>query len=377
MVDAGRLKDSFAQVARHGDQVPLFFYSYLFLTYPETRGLFPVSMAAQRDKLVTALGRIVSDVDKVDELGPFLQQLGRDHRKFAVVADHYPAVGASLLATLDHFLGPAWTPELAADWRIAYELVASVMTEAAEDAARILPPWWDAEVRNHQRRSLDVAVLDIQPEQELDYAAGQSLAVATDLRPRLWRYYSPANIPRPDGTIELHVRLVAGGPVSGALVHGLQPGDVLRLGAPVGNRLTLAAGRATDLVLLAGGTGLAPLKALVEQVAAERNDRRVHLFIGARTAYDLYDLPAMEKLAREHGWLTVTPAASQDPRFVGERGMVVDVALRHGDWRDRDIYVCGSAEMVRGTLTRLAEAGIREHAVHYEDFGSSEGGSLA
>src|SRR5579863_5379846 len=93
-VDEQRLKESFAHVATYGDEVPLFFYSHLFLNHPETREMFPVSMSAQRDKLVNALGRIVSDVSNHDTLLPFLRGLGRDHRKFAAVAEHYPAVGA-------------------------------------------------------------------------------------------------------------------------------------------------------------------------------------------------------------------------------------------------------------------------------------------
>src|SRR5439155_5449289 len=134
-MDAARLHNSWDLVASHGDQVPLFFYSTLFLAHPDTRDLFPVGMAAQRDRLVGALGRPVSQVDRAADLVPFLEQLGRDHRKFAVQAEHYPAVGAALLATLAHFLGPQWTDELAQDWSDAYTLVAQIMTTAAEDAA--------------------------------------------------------------------------------------------------------------------------------------------------------------------------------------------------------------------------------------------------
>ena len=65
-MDVQRLKDSFARAAMHGDAVPLFFYSDLFLRHPETRELFPVSMAAQRDRLVHALATIVSEVDRLD-----------------------------------------------------------------------------------------------------------------------------------------------------------------------------------------------------------------------------------------------------------------------------------------------------------------------
>jgi len=124
-------------MAMHGDAVPLFFYSDLFLRHPETRDLFPVSMAAQRDRLVRALGRIVSDVEHADALGEYLRGLGREHRKFGAIAEYYPYVGASLVATLAHFNGPAWTPELAADWKAAYG-TAWVDVSNAEAARRKL-----------------------------------------------------------------------------------------------------------------------------------------------------------------------------------------------------------------------------------------------
>nr|WP_156000937.1 globin domain-containing protein [Streptomonospora sp. PA3] len=364
------MKDSWKKVAAYGDEVPLFFYSTLFLTHPETRKLFPVSMAGQRDRLVGALGRIVSDVDRVDELVPFLQQLGRDHRKFAVVAEHYPAVGQALLHTLAHFLGPEWKPELAEDWSEAYGLVAKVMQEAADEAATTTPPWWEARVIRHERRTADVAVLCVQPEYELDFTPGQSVAVESRLRPNVWRYFTPANAPRRNGTIDFHVRLVGGGPLSTALVQGVQPGDTLRLGAPVGNRLTL--GERRDVLMLAGGTGLAPFKAMLEQMRAEGTERRAHLFVGAPYARDHYDYPALHEMTRECPWLRVVPCVSREPARPGvEAGDAVDVALRYGSWSQEDVYVCGSPEMVTGSLRRLAAAGIADERIRYEDFDSS------
>lgn len=378
MVDAQRLRTSFSSVAQYGDEVPLFFYSHLFLSHPETRDMFPVFMAGQRDKLITALGRIVSNVDSLDDLVPFLHQLGRDHRKFAVLADHYPAVGSSLLATLEHFLGPRWTPELAADWKAAYSLVAKVMFEAAEEAAASSPSWWEAEVIGHERRALDIAVIRVRPDKPLVYLPGQSLAVESRLRPQLWRYYSPVNAPRDDGEIEFHVRLVAGGQVSAALVQSLQLGDILRLGPPVGTRLTLNPRTEGDLVLIAGGTGLAPLRALVDELTSEREagldtvaPRRVSLFLGARIQRDLYDLPFLQQLASVHDWLSVVPVVSGDQSYPGERGLAVEVALRHGPWVDPQVYVCGSPAMVTGSVERLASAEVPLAAIHIEDFGAS------
>ncbi|MDA0631946.1 globin domain-containing protein [Nonomuraea sp. MCN248] len=371
-MDAQALKDSWRLVAQSGDQVPLFFYSALFLMNPETRDLFPVSMARQRDRLVGALGHVVSNVDRVEEVVPFLEQLGRDHRKFAVVADHYPAVGRALLATLEHFLGERWTPALAEDWTQAYGLVARVMSDAAADASKSVPPWWEGEIIGHETRALGIAVIRARLNYQYAYRPGQSASISHPMRPRVWRFYSFANAPRQDNTVDLHVRMVDGGVLSAALVMGARRGDVLRVGAPVGDRLTLPADITGDLLLIAGGTGLAPLKALVEQVVYEGPSRKVDLVVGARTSRELYDLEALSKLAAEHPWLTVIPAVSNDPYYRGTRGNAVDVALQA--WRGQRVFVCGSEEMAQGTVGRLLDAGVPSEQIHFDEFTSDKGG---
>jgi NAD(P)H-flavin reductase/hemoglobin-like flavoprotein len=371
-LDVARLRESFGRVALHGDEVPLYFYSDLFLKHPEMRDMFPISMDAQRGHLVNALVKIVSQVDNVQELTTFLRGLGRDHRKFGVVADHYEAVGSSLLATLRHFSGPAWTPELAADWSAAYELIASVMTSAASEDEQRFPPWWRGTVVAHERRSFNVSVLSVRPEPHMDYLPGQSVAIETSSRPKLWRYYSIANAPRPDGLLEFHVRLIDGGAVSMALTSDAIAGTELRLGPAVGALTFSQSDRRRDLLLVAGSTGLAPLKAILEQVASLMQPPQARLFFGARNTHGLYDLDTLEKMAAQHPWLTVTPVVSADSRFTGEIGNLPDVVVHQGDWSEYDAYLAGPSEMVKGTVARLTASGMARDQIHIEDFGWSE-----
>jgi NAD(P)H-flavin reductase/hemoglobin-like flavoprotein len=373
-LDTGRLKESFARVAAHGDEAALFFYSDLFLRHPQTRDLFPVSMAAQRVRLLSALGRIVSEVDRVDELAAFLQKLGRDHRKFGAQPEHFEPVGNSLLATLAHFSGEHWTEELAADWKAAYDLVAGVMTEAAAQDAEHAPPFWNATVVAHEVRAFDTAVLRVSPEQPLHYQPGQSVAVESELRPRIWRQYAIANAPREDGTLDFHVRMVDGGALSNALVRDVGVGSRLRLGPAVG-ALTRDPGSGRDVLLVAGSTGLAPAKALVEDAARLDDPPRVHLFCGARRAEGLYDVADLEKVGARAPWLTVTLCVSADgdvPDFACERGELPDVVARSGDWGTHEAYIAGSTELVGATGKRLAELGMPDEQIHVEDFGWSE-----
>jgi NAD(P)H-flavin reductase/hemoglobin-like flavoprotein len=356
-------------VAQYGEQVPLYFYSHLFLSHPDVRQMFPPSMAAQRDRLVGALGAVVANVDDLGAAVPFLQGLGRDHRKFAVAPAHYPAVGASLLATLEHFLGPDWTPAVAESWTEAYGIVAQVMTEAAADAAQTSPPWWDAEIVAHEvlggRR--DIARITIAPTLAYRYAAGQSMTLETAMAPARWRFYTPAHPPRADGLIELHVKLV--GTVSWQLVNVLGVGDKVRLGPPVGHRLTLAsAAQNSDLLLVGANTGIAPLRAIVEELAATPgHGRSVSVFYGARIGSDLYDLARLRALAELNPWLAVVPVVSDEAAWEGEQGLVGDAAAARGPWAGHEVFVCGSPAMCEHTVARLQESGLVPGNVHLEE----------
>lgn len=371
-VDAAALKRTWARVGGLGDQVPLYFYSHLFMSRPELREMFPISMAAQRDRLVGALGRIVSTVDQLDRATEFIKQLGRDHRRFTVIAPHHDAVGTSLLVTLEHFLGDDWTPQVAGDWARAYGIIAKVMVLAAEDAEQDTPAWWDAEVTDVDRRTLEVAVLQVRPTEPYDFAPGQSFAVQIPQRPRLWRHLSAANAPRPDGSLELHAQIVAGGQVSGVLAWRVKPGDVLKLGAPIGDQLVPDPDDARDLLMVAGGTGLAPLRAVLELL-----DRRwidtgsgpaVQLFHGARYARNLYEHDWLTALAGRP-WFAYTPVVSDGPTYPGARGMVGRIAA-HPRWAGRLAMVCGSPEMVKHSTQALRSTGFAATEIRYEQFGT-------
>ncbi|WP_131742368.1 globin domain-containing protein [Actinomadura roseirufa] len=132
-MDPQRLKDNFALVGANGTEVAEYFYADLFARDPQLRSLFPAAMAKQHEKLLAALSHVVSTVEDTDGLVPYLRDLGRRHGGFGVRPEHFPQVGASLLATLAFFSGPAWDDDLERDWQAAYGLVAEVMSGAAAE----------------------------------------------------------------------------------------------------------------------------------------------------------------------------------------------------------------------------------------------------
>jgi ferredoxin-NADP reductase/hemoglobin-like flavoprotein len=372
VVDAPRLKQSFAAVARYGDEVPLYFYSYLFLKYPQVRGMFPPGMAGQRDRLLGALVDIVTNVDNLPTLVPLLEGLGQDHRKFHVQPAHYPAVGDALIATLSHFSGEAWTAEIAADWATAYGIVSDVMIKSAAAAAG--PPSWTAEVVGHERRGLDLAVVTVQPTSTYTFRPGQSLAVQIPQRPHRWRFYSPANAPRPDGTLEFHIRAIDGGWVSSALTAVTAVGDLVQLGPAVGALGWHDPGPRSAL-FLAGGTGLAPLRSMLEGLPRATELPPIRLVHQTRLAGQHYDRVALRELASRMPNLEVVLVADEGPDnrecIVGFTG--AEIAIRYGWWQDSDVYICGSDTMTQRTAGTLMEAGLLTQRLHYETFGYRAG----
>jgi NAD(P)H-flavin reductase len=167
------------------------------------------------------------------------------------------------------------------------------------------------------------------------------------------------------------VQQIDGGQVSPTVVRSLKVGDTVRLGAPVGERLTRRAGDDRDLLMVAGGTGLAPLLAVLEQIDHEwqrsRTAPRVHLLHGVRMPWHLYDRPRLRALAQERLWFEYTEVVSDDPSYPGTRGQVGTVAARqalHG----RTAMVCGGPQMVAHTLQKLAATGMPPEHIKYEHF---------
>jgi NAD(P)H-flavin reductase/hemoglobin-like flavoprotein len=363
------IRETFTLVGKAGDEAAAYFYAWLFLRQPALRDLFPPAMDEQRDRLFRALARIVESLSTPEEMASYLAQLGTDHRKYGVEPAMYDAVGEALIATLRAFAGAAFTDEAEQAWLQAYTAASSLMIRAAEQDTARGPAFWTAEVVQHENRGHGVAVLTIAPDEVLPFTAGQHVTVQTPRWPHVWRPYSIASRPREDGLLTLHVKAVPGGWVSNTLVRHTAPGDELIIGPPLGT-MTLRDAADRDLLCIAGGTGLSPIKAITEQVIRESlpgRRRQVFLFCGARTRDKLYDLRHLWRLTDAYPWLQLTPVTSDDPAFNGMQGNVGRVAARYMPHRECEAYVAGPPDMVRETIRVLRRAGIPGERIHYDD----------
>lgn len=360
------VRESFALVEPMADKVAAHFYATLFAIAPATREMFPINMEVQRSRLLRALVHVVQMVDRPDDLIPFLRQLGRDHRKFGVVASHYEAVGMSLLAAVKQYAKEAWTDEVERAWAEAYTIMARAMLEAA--SADEGPAWWPATVVDRQRVARDLAIVRVRPDFPLPYHPGQYVSVETPRRPRLWRYLTPATAPREDGLLEFHVRAVEGGWVSRSIVAHAELGDQWRIGPPMG-RIRVDRNSGRDVLMIAGGTGIAPMRAIIDHLAKWGENPRVQLFFGGRVRADLYDLENLQALAASNPWLTVVPVLESETTMAAvERGTLADVVTRYGAWENYDVLVSGSPPMVRSTVSRMLVAGTPLDRITYDPF---------
>jgi NAD(P)H-flavin reductase/hemoglobin-like flavoprotein len=288
-----------------------YFYAQLFAMDTEIRAMFPAAMDVQRRRFFEALGRIADAQQSQaarDRLVPYLQELGRAHRKFGVRERHYEVIRRALLATLQRFAAPRWNETAKHAWEMAYNRAATIMIEAAKDDAAESPAWWMATVTGIELRGPDIAVLTLLPEQPLNYLPGQHISVQTPHWPRLWRTHS--------------------------------------------NR---------DVLCLAGGTGLAPVKAIIEALISTPDPgrhREIVLYHGARRHQDLYDLAALQEMELLYPWLQVMPAVSDEPAHDHGTmyGTVPELAAK-ATWADREVYISGPDHMIVKTARVLRERG--------------------
>ncbi|MFG3001863.1 globin domain-containing protein [Streptomyces sp. NPDC048340] len=360
------LRASVSVVEPLASDMTVYFYAILFARYPEVRPMFPPGMDTQRGRLLRALLRIVDLVDDPQSLVRFCGHLGRDHRKFGTLSAHFPAVGECLLASLARYAGPAWTSEIAAVWTKAYGVVAQVMISAAEEDEALRPAVWPATVVHRVARGHGIAEITVHPHTPYEYAAGQYVSLETPWWPKQWRYYSPANAPREDGTLTFHVRAVPNGTVSTALVDRAVVGSVIRLGPPMGD-MVLDTAVYSDLLFVAGGTGLAPIRALVEEVARRGEHHQVDLFLGARTGDELYGVDDMLRMSQRHHWLTIRGAVSHE-YIPGLRGSLPEVLSEFGPWYHHDVYLSGPTQMVASASQTLTLNGTPPDRIHHDPF---------
>jgi len=271
------------------------------------------------------------------------------------------------------------------------------LTDAEKDSGLVLAcravPWSDCEVAwleqdeviSHPLRKLDCKVvevehmthdiarlrLSIEAHGPFEFTAGQYARLHfADLPPR---DYSMASLP-PDGKegddlLEFHIRMVPDGGVSSYVYQDLKPGDAVRVEGPYGISY-LREKHTGPVVALAGGSGLAPVKSIVESALAAGAEQPIHMYFGVRAEADVYLEDHFEALAAKHDNFTFEIVLSE-PEGATERrsGYLVDIVA--DDFDDLDgakAYLAGPPIMVETCVGKLKEMHVRDEDCHADAF---------
>jgi hemoglobin-like flavoprotein len=133
-LDLEALETSFDLVAPRGDELMDEFYARLFAAAPAVRPLFPPDLKQQKTMLLAALVLLRKSLRNLDAIVPTLHRLGACHVAYGARPEHYPVVGATLIASLAAIAGDDWKPEYESAWSGAFEIVAATMLEGAAEA---------------------------------------------------------------------------------------------------------------------------------------------------------------------------------------------------------------------------------------------------
>jgi CDP-4-dehydro-6-deoxyglucose reductase len=200
-----------------------------------------------------------------------------------------------------------------------------------------------------QRAAPDVAILSLQlPANEaLAYRAGQYVEFL--LKDGKRRAYSIANAPSFSGPLELHIRHLPGGLFTDHVFSNMKERDILRFEGPLGT-FFLREESNKPIVLLASGTGFAPVKALVEHMIHLKSERPVHLYWGGRRPQDLYMHALCEQWSRELPHFRYVPVISDalpEDAWTGRSGFVHAAVMQDiPDLSGHQVYACGAPIMV-------------------------------
>lgn len=225
-----------------------------------------------------------------------------------------------------------------------------------------------AKVISVDHLNADVAVIKLKPDVALEYNAGQFINLFKDELTA--RCYSLASVPALDDELIIHVRHVPNGLVSGWLFSELKSGDDISISEASGECFYVAGNAQQNILLVATGTGLAPLYGIIRDALKNGHQGRLRLYHGNNTVESFYLVSALRELAKTHENFSYVACISDGevpPSYVS--GMVLDAALADNPnlagWR---IFLCGNPNMVNAAKQKTFFAGASMRDIFADPF---------
>lgn len=211
-------------------------------------------------------------------------------------------------------------------------------------------------------------ILELPKTETIQFMAGQYIDILMKGGKR--RSFSLANAPHDNQRLELHVRYYEGGLFSEYAFNDLKNKTLLRIEGPLGQFTLQQSDR--PIIMIAGGTGFAPVKSLVEHALEVNDNRPIHIYWGARTEIDLYLDGAVKQWATEHEHIKYIPVLSEVEslhNWAGKTGFVHEAVLQdYDDLSGHDIYACGPPPMINAVLESFPAKGLNRERLFSDSF---------
>ena len=218
-----------------------------------------------------------------------------------------------------------------------------------------------------------VIQLELAASKRLQFLAGQYIDILLDDGRR--RAFSLANAPHDDEVLELHIRRMPGGEFTGYVFNELRQRDVLRIDGPHGNFYLHDATVGNPLqpiIMIAGGTGFAPVKSMVENAIHRGLKRPITIYWGSRRPEGLYMHDLAAEWAMQYPHIRYVPVISEpqpSDNWPGRTGMVHQAVLEDfPDLSGSDVYLCGSEQMTLAARQDFVRGGLPEDHLHCDVF---------
>jgi NAD(P)H-flavin reductase/ferredoxin len=266
-------------------------------------------------------------------------------------------------------LGPYQREALSADERAAGKVLACIATPLSDvevEYVPVVPPGgfrprtWRAKVAAMAKAADDVMIvhLDVEGDEPLSYYAGQYVDIVLPDGAR--RSFSFASAPGGGRTIELQIRRIPGGRYTTHVFESMKVGDTVEFEGPLGSFFLRESDK--PILFVAGATGFAPVKSMVEHAFATGMKREMLLYWGTRTLRDMYARELCERWAREHANFSFVPVLSDpgpEDAWTGRTGLVHEAILAdYPSLAGHQVYACGSTAMVEAAHPAFRARGM-------------------
>jgi len=210
--------------------------------------------------------------------------------------------------------------------------------------------------------------------EEINFKAGQYIQFTAppygENPEPVYRAYSVSSPPSEKNAVETIVRLVPGGICTTYIFEVLAEGDEVSINGPYGEFFLQDSD--AEIIFVAGGSGIAPIKSILHQMAEGKIPRKRTFFYGVNSLKDLYHVETMKQFERDVPDFTYVPSLARpapEDKWEGETGLVTEVLDRHiKAGRNMEAYLCGSPGMIDVSIEVLKKKGFTEDRIFYDKF---------